>query len=120
MQLTALGFTAGIWEARLDGGGGAPPDVEVSHRGAPLTGLDCRPLGSGAWLLRVPVPAETLGDGVQTFLVTERPGGTRLGSFAILAGAVLEDDIHAEIALLRAEIEMLKKALRRLAAGPAG
>ncbi len=50
---------------------------------------------------------------MQTFLITETASGVRLGSFAIVTGEPLEDDIRAELDLLRAELDMLKKAFRR-------
>jgi hypothetical protein len=36
-----------------------------------------------------------------------------LGSFSIVAGDALAEDIRAELSLLRAELDMLKKAFRR-------
>ncbi len=120
LRLTGLGLTAGIWEARIEGAGGEPPALEVSHRGEALPGVELRAEGGGAWLLRVPVPVGTLGDGMQTYLVTESGSGVRLGSFAIVAGAALDDDLAAELALLRSELEVLKKALRRIASAARG
>jgi hypothetical protein len=36
-----------------------------------------------------------------------------LGSFSIVAGDALAEDIRAELSLLRAELDMLKKGFRR-------
>ena len=69
--------------------------------------------GDGTWPVSVPIPADLLGDGVQTFLVRDAATGDRIGAFTIVTGAPLEDDIRAEIDLLRAELDMLKKAFRR-------
>lgn len=113
-ELTELGLASGIWRARLSGAGPAP-EVDVTHQGAAVAGVTLEKDGGG-WLLSVPVPAESLSDGVQTYLVTETASGARLGGFAIAAGAVLEADIRAEVELLRAELDILKKAFRRLAA----
>ena len=40
-------------------------------------------------------------------------GGTKLGHFSIIAGEALGEDLHAEVELLRAELDMLKRAFRR-------
>ena len=58
------------------------------------------------------VPADSLSDGVQTYLVNDARSGDKLASFTILAGDTLSDDIRAEIDLLRAELDMLKKSFR--------
>ena len=64
-------------------------------------------------MLRVPIPAELLSDGVQTFLIRDTDSGETLESFSILAGEALADDIRAEVELLREELDMLKRAFRR-------
>jgi hypothetical protein len=42
-----------------------------------------------------------------------RLGAGSFGAFAIVTGEPLDDDIRAELDLLRAELEMLKRAFRR-------
>ena len=37
----------------------------------------------------------------------------RLASFTVVMGQPLDEDIRAEMALLRAELDMLKRAFRR-------
>lgn len=112
--LTELGLAAGVWRARL--AGSAAPEVQVTHRGVPVPGVTLAADGEGGWVLSVPVPAESLSDGVQTYVITQAGSGVRLGGFSIAAGAVLEGDLRAEIELMRAELDMLKAAFRRLAA----
>jgi len=65
------------------------------------------------WLVRVPVPPERIADGVQTFVIRDRRTGEVLDSFAVLAGDALSYDIRAEMALLREELDLLKRAFRR-------
>ena len=105
---------AGVWEGRLSVQGAAPA-VGVTHLERPIDGVSLTPVPDtpDQYLLRVPIPPETLSDGVQTFLVLDTGSGARLGHFTIVAGTGLEDDIRAEIDLLRAELDMLKKAFRR-------
>ena len=65
------------------------------------------------WSVRVPIPIELIGDGAQTFLIFDRDTGKTLDSFTIITGEPLSDDLQAEVDLLRAELDMLKKAFRR-------
>ena len=47
-------------------------------------------------------------------------GGEVLASFTLVAGVPLEEDLRAEISLLRAELDLLKKAFRRHVTETAG
>jgi len=104
---------AGVWEAVLSAD--AEPGVEVLHQGSLLPRLTVVALAGrpGEWLLRLPVPPERLDDGVQTFVLRVRDGGQTLGHFSIVSGVPLEADLRAEIDLLRAELDLLKRAFRR-------
>ena len=101
----------GIWQGLLRGGPGAPK-VELLHGKVVIQGLSVSPQGAD-WALRVPVPSEFISDGVQTFLLRDTTADTILGHFTIIAGVPMEDDIRAELDLLRAELDMLKRAFRR-------
>lgn len=111
-RLTGARIRAGRWEAELAAPGKAAPAVEVWHLDQPLDGVTVTAAGDSRWFVSVPVPAELLSDGVQTFLVRDGATGDRLGQFTIVTGVPLEDDIRAELDLLRAELDMLKKAFR--------
>ena len=89
--------------------------LEVTHLDQPVLGhtLDEDPARAGIWFFRVAIPAELISDGVQVFIISNRATAERLASFTILAGDVLGDDIRAEMELLRAELDMLKRAFRR-------
>lgn len=99
------GHWEGIWAAQT------APDLRVLHLETELPGLQVEADGPGKWRLRLPVPAEVLADGVQTFLICQ--GDETVGRFSIVTGVPLEDDLRAEIDLLRAELDMLKRAFRR-------
>ena len=93
---------------------GPAPEIAVTLESRPITGSTMTALDKpGGWLLRIPVPPEMIRDGVQTFLITDSKTNHTLGSFALLAGEALGDDIRAEVALLRDELDMLKRAFRR-------
>ena len=117
LTLTKMRIRAGVWEGVLTADTDKPfqPEIEVLHLETPVAGVTVKlaPDMQRTWHLRVPIPVEVLSDGVQTFLIRDKRNGARLQSFALITGAVLEDDIRAEIDLLRAELDMLKKAFRR-------
>jgi hypothetical protein len=113
IKLTKTRIRAGVWEGVLTGP--AEPAIEVLHLehlvpGHSLTAIPDRP---GEWLVRVPVPAELLTEGVQTFLIRNKASGETLEHFTIITGVAMEDDMRAEVELLRAELDMLKRAFRR-------
>ena len=105
---------AGTWEAEIAAPGDAEPRIEIWHLDQKLDGLSTGARsGSGHWPVSFAIPAGLLTDGVQTFLVRDGDGGDKIGQFSIVTGEPLEDDLRAEIDLLRAELDMLKKAFRR-------
>lgn len=115
--LTPTRLRAGVWEGELRSPDGRKelPVIAVTLRDQPLDTVRITPIEGtvGRWLIRVLIPAEHLNDGIQTFLIRNRDSGATLGSFAIVAGAPLDEDLRAEIGLLRAELDMLKQAFRR-------
>lgn len=116
-RLTKTRLQAGRWQGVLttDPPAEAPPPLEVRHLDRSLDDLRVEPAPgqAGRFLVSVPIPAELLSDGVQTFVICAAETGETLDSFTIIAGEALDDDIRAEIALLRAELDMMKKAFRR-------
>lgn len=116
LQLTKTRLFEGVWEGVLRGSreGASQPKLTVSHQDKPVLGHTLvEGEGAGEWKLRVPVPVELLSDGVQSFVISDVDSGDVLASFAILAGEAMADDIRAEVALLREELDMLKRAFRR-------
>ena len=67
----------------------------------------------GVWDLRVPIPKDAIADGVQTFVIVDMSDGTKLGDFTLIAGEAAAEDLRSEVELLRAELDMLKRAFRR-------
>jgi len=114
VSLTKTRIRAGVWEGVLHAD--IPqPGLEVRLNDAALPGLTVIPLPdrTGEWLVKVPIPASVLSEGVQTFLIRARASGETLAHFTIITGVAMEDDLRAEIDLLRAELDMLKRAFRR-------
>ncbi|WP_225026315.1 hypothetical protein [Xinfangfangia pollutisoli] len=113
LKLTQTRIRAGIWEGVLTGAGAVPPKLDVLHLEKPLAGVAVTPVPGreGDYAVRVPIPSDLLSEGVQTFLI--RSGGETLAHFTVITGVPMEDDLRAEIDLLRAELDMLKRAFRR-------
>lgn len=113
--LTKTRFAEGRWEGVLTTPlkGEVSPQIECSHLEKPLEEISVEKTGPGEWAVQVKVPAELIGDGAQTFLIRDRQSGETLHVISILAGEALADDIRSEMDLLRAELDMLKRAFRR-------
>ncbi len=115
-SLTKTRFKEGMWEGLLVAQQGtvAPPEIMVTLRDQSVRGVTVAETAeAGRWVVEVPVPIEAVGDGVQTFLIIDAHADAVLESFTMIAGEVLGDDIRAEVELLRAELDMLKRAFRR-------
>jgi len=113
MQFINTGITAGIWQGDLIADGDTEPALRVTHLATALDGVDCRhDPANGVWHVTVPIPPDLISDGVQTFVISDAQG-TTLGSFAVICGEPLTDDLRAEIGLLRSELDLLKTAFRR-------
>lgn len=120
-QLAWSRIRAGRWEAEVTAAGKAAPQIELWHLDRRLDGVMLgERTAEGRWPVAFTIPADLLSDGVQTFLVRDGGDGQPIGQFAIVTGEPLQGDIRAEVELLRAEIDMLKKAFRRHCVETAG
>lgn len=109
-------FFEGVWEGVIAGNSddSPTPKIEVRVHDKPVPDVSLDPLPDpGSWLLKVPVPTHFLADGVHTFMISESTLGQALGNFSIIAGDAAGEDIRAEMSLLRAELDMLKRSFRR-------
>lgn len=115
--LTDARMEAGTWQGRLQcsGPGAGTPRLSARHGDSALPGLEVSPVPGRAdlWTVTLPVPAALLSDGVQTVTLLDEVGGERIAAFTIATGAPEEFDLRAEIDLLRAELDLLKRAFRR-------
>ncbi|WP_037313257.1 hypothetical protein [Ruegeria halocynthiae] len=108
--LTPIRFENGIWLGHLQAQ--TEPRVEVHLLGNTLDNIGLTPSDNG-WELSIPVPASALSDGVHCFVIVDANTAQKLGDFTIIAGAPAADDLRAEVELLRAELDLLKRAFRR-------
>lgn len=118
-RLVQTRIRGGQWEGLLTGAG-ADPQLQLSLADRALPCLLVHPLPDrpGDYAVTVPIPAEMLAEGVQTFLI--RRQDEVLAHFTIITGAAVDDDLRAEIGLLRAELDLLKRAFRRHCTETAG
>lgn len=89
------------------------PGVSVRFRDRALNDVAVSPSGDGTWRIVFDIPAGAISDGIQTITVVETNTGDVLDSLAIIAGDSADETIQAEIDLLRAELDLLKRAFRR-------
>ncbi|WP_170330367.1 hypothetical protein [Ruegeria arenilitoris] len=108
--LTPIRFENGIWQGHLQAD--TEPRVEVRYLGETLDDVQVS-ASEGGWDLTIPVPVAALSDGVHCFVIADAASSEKLGDFTIIAGTPAADDLRAEVELLRAELDMLKRAFRR-------
>lgn len=115
LVLTKTQMRQGVWEGVLTGATeGALPKLDVTHQGAQVPNVAISPSQDGkAHTVSIPIPSEAISDGMQTLLVTDADNDTKLGTITLMAGEALGDDMRVEVDLLRAELDMLKRAFRR-------
>lgn len=109
----ANGAYEGLLRARSKGT--PTPALELLHLGNVVAEPTLAPMGddSDLWQVTVDIPSAFLVDGVQTFLFVLKGDTEILDRFSVITGEPLEEDLRAEIELLRDELDMLKRAFRR-------
>ena len=118
LELTKTRLQEGRWEGLLRmpsaGADTPPPSLEITHLEQTLEhALSPIEGETGAWMLSIELPVRIISDGLQVVLIRDPESGETLGSIAILAEDPLVPDLRAEVALMRAELDMLKRVLRR-------
>ncbi|WP_134681891.1 hypothetical protein [Paracoccus ravus] len=123
-QFESLGLKSGIWQGLLRRDT-APARIVLVHLGARLAEARVTAQEDGLWRVAVGIPSQKLSDGLQSFLLLEdegkegdpvAPDAAHLGSMNIVAGKPLDEDLLAELNLMRNELDLLKREFRRLAA----
>ncbi|OJH44738.1 hypothetical protein [Paracoccus sp. SM22M-07] len=129
MQFESHGLKGGLWRGRLTHPQGAPARITLILNGAVMAEGRMTADGEGASLVEVDLPREVLSEGMQTLLLRAdageagaeaHPDAELLARLPLLAGRPLDDDMTAEITALRAELELVKRELRRFAANSRG
>ena len=114
LTLAPMKLRRGVWEAIISNSQPSEPQITVTHLNQEVPGFELteKP-DDNLLLLQVPIPQDAIADGVQTFVIGDKADGTRIGHFTLIAGEALGDDMRVEVELLRAELDMLKRAFRR-------
>jgi len=113
MTLTRMRLVEGVWEGLLSVRDAVPPRLKLRHAGEIVGEPETVAADAGNWLVRFQIPVDRLSDGVQTFVIENAETGDALAHETVVAGDVLDEDIRAEVDLLRAELDLLKRAFRR-------
>lgn len=117
------GLNNGVWKGRL-GGSAAPARICVTLLGRVVSETRLEEDGAGLWKVAVPLPSSMISGGVHSFALMAdssesgaslSPVARKLAVLSLIAGEALEDDLRAEIQLLRGEVELLKAAIREIA-----
>jgi len=115
LVLTKTKMRQGIWEGKLTGAvGDATPKLNVTHQGNTVLDVTVDAIEAGdGHRVQIPIPTDAIADGLQTILIEDAVTEKKLGSISLIAGEALGDDLRVEVDLLRAELDMLKRAFRR-------
>lgn len=114
LTLTKTKFTQGHWRGILTGAGAEQPQIAVTLQDTAVGGIDfTHDPDQNHWHISIPIPAEAVADGTHVVMIIDSTTGDTLETITLIAGEALGDDIRAETELLRAELDMLKRAFRR-------
>lgn len=122
---TDMGLSGGVWRGLLRADE-APGRVSLVHQGARIATAELAPAGPGEWHVTARLPAEVLNAGAAAVMLVGDeatgdepvdPGALRLATLPLIAGEAAGEDLRAELALLRAELDLVKRELRRVASG---
>lgn len=114
LTVTKTRLANGQWEGVItDVPEGIRPGVAVRFRDHPVDDISVTQASDGTWRLSFAIPTAAICDGIQTITIVEEKTGDVLNSAAIIAGEPADETMQAEIDLLRAELDMLKRAFRR-------
>lgn len=115
MRLVKKSFREGIWIGEVeDYTEKVAPSFVVSSSDRMIDDMNVAQVnGSGTWQVSIRVPADVMSDAGEVFLIVDQQSGDNLASFAVYSDASLNGSLRTEVDLLRAELEMLKRAFRR-------
>lgn len=114
MNVTITSLNSGVLSLVVETDANSEPDLVLSSTAGVAGNVILEPQdASGARIGSVAVPSDCLNDGVSTLIIHQRESPDVLAQMTVLAGQAAPDDLIAEVALLRAEIELLKGVMRR-------
>lgn len=112
------GVTAGCWTGTLQADR-QPAALWLVHRGAGVAQARLRAAGPKSWAVAVDLPGSVIDGGAHGLLLVAgdpgKPGAHVLARLTLIAGSVAGEELLAEVAQLRAELDLVKREFRRLA-----
>ena len=105
------GLRDGVWTVRVAGHTTSAPEFTARFRDEPIADISVLATDEG-WSVAVPLPQAVLSDGTHTIVLIDGVSPEPLASLTVSAGRALAHDTMAEIALLRSELDLLKRAFR--------
>ena len=116
LRIEPTRFAEGIWRALLSQPSdlkAPPPKIDVLLQGRPIRGVRVDPLNmENCYELSVPIPPEAIGSGTYMLLIVEQGSSKVLARIVPSGGDLNGEDLRAEMAELRAEIDLLKRLFR--------
>ena len=114
LELTKTTMRQGVWEGVITNAGDEKPAISVTYLGKNVPDVELKEgFDDVDWVLRIPIPQDAVADGVHTILIDDAASQVKLGQITLIAGEALGGDLRTEVDLLRAELDMLKRAFRR-------
>ena len=115
LTLTPTTMREAVWIGVVDQSGHGVPQITATHHGEDVPNIELRETDeeNRQRELRFPIPASAIAEGLLTFVISDTFDGEVLGHFSLMAGEAFGEDLRAEVDLLRAELDMLKRAFRR-------
>ena len=116
LRIEPTRFAEGIWRALLNQSSdlkAPPPKIDVLLQARPIRGVRVDPLNiENCYELSVPIPPEAIGSGTYMLLIVEQGSSKVLARIVLSGGDLNGEDLRAEMAELRAEIDLLKRLFR--------
>ena len=116
LRIEPTRFAEGIWRALLNQPfdlKAPPPKIDVLLEGRTIRGVRVDPLNmENCYELSVPIPPEAIGSGTYMLLIVEQGSSKVLARIVLSGGDLNGEDLRAEMAELRAEIDLLKRLFR--------
>jgi hypothetical protein len=112
-NLVQLRLQNGVYEGILTSP--VMPELELVQGGAVIAVARVVPDADrpGCYRVTADLPSTVLSEGVQVVSFRSTHNGDILARLTFMSGSLLDEDIRAEVALLRDELEMLKRAFRQ-------
>lgn len=114
LTLTKTKLKQGVWQGIITGMGEEPPQIEVTHENTVVSDIVLTHNESADhWTLSVHVPLAAISDGAQTLIIRDKQADEKIGHITLQADDLADQGLRAEMDLMRAELDMLKRAFRR-------